>query len=205
MPQLIDKYFGQNKINLFLQGVLEFDKKNLTKMAEEYIYSVKLISKNSKRFTDKLPKNFLNIGLIKLILPKSKIIHCYREPKDNIFSLFKNHFPGNKINFASDLKETVEYYNLYQELMKFWNRLIPNFILNLKYENLVKNTENEVKRLLNFCELPWENNCLEFYKNKRPIKTASDTQVRNKIYNTSINKWKKYEKLLEKYYEKLNV
>ena len=89
--------------------------------------------------------------------------------------------------------------------MKFWNNLIPNFILNIKYEDLIKNTEKEVKKLLNFCELPWESNCLEFYKNKRPIKTASDTQARNKIYDTSINKWKKYEMFLEKYYKKLNV
>ena len=111
-----------------------------------------------------------------MILPKSKIIHCYRDPKDNIFSLFKNHFPGYKINFASDLSEIVEYYNLYNDLMKFWNNLIPNFILNIKYEDLIKNTEKEVKKLLNFCELTWESNCLEFYKNKRPIKTASDTR-----------------------------
>ena len=204
-PLLIEKYFGENKLNSFLQGILDFDKKNLTKMAEEYIYSIKSISNNSNKITDKLPKNFLNVGLIKLILPKSKIIHCYRDPKDNIFSLFKNHFPGNKINFASDLNEIVEYYNLYNDLMKFWNNLIPNFILNIKYEDLIKNTDNEVKKLLNFCELPWESNCLEFYKNKRPIKTASDTQVRNKIYNTSVNKWKKYEMFLEKYYKKLNV
>ena len=89
--------------------------------------------------------------------------------------------------------------------MKFWNNLIPNFVINIKYEDLINNTEKEVKKLLNFCELPWESNCLEFYKNKRPIKTASDTQVRNKIYDTSINKWKKYEMFLEKYYKKLNV
>ena len=89
--------------------------------------------------------------------------------------------------------------------MNFWNKLIPDFILNLKYEDLIKDTKKEVKKLLNFCELPWDDNCLEFYKNKRPIKTASDTQVRSKIYNTSVNKWKKYEKYLKKYYDKLEV
>ena len=205
IPKLIDKYFGKNKLNSYLQEAFDFHKEDLTKMAEEYILLMKTISKNSIKTTDKLPTNFLNIGLIKLILPKSKIIHCYRNPKDNIFSIFKNHFPGNKIIFASDLNETVEYYNLYNDLMDFWNKLIPNFILNLKYEELIKNTEKEVKKLLYFCDLPWESKCLEFYKNKRPIKTASDTQVRSKIYSTSVNKWKNYERFLEKYYDKLKV
>ena len=203
LPRLIDKYFGLNKLNLYLQGIFEFEKKNLTKVAQEYISIMKSVSKNSGKTTDKLPANFLNIGLIKLILPKSKIIHCYRNPKDNIFSIFKNYFTGGKITFASDLAETVEYYNLYTDLMNFWNNLIPNFILNLKYEDLINDTQKEVKNLLNFCDLSWENNCLEFYKNKRPIKTASDTQVRNKIYNSSVDKWKKYERFLEKYYVKL--
>ena len=205
LPQLIDKYFNQNKLNLFLQEVFDFDKNDLTKMAKEYISMTQSISKNYEKITDKLPKNFLHIGLIKLILPKSKIIHCKRNPKDNIFSIFKNHFPGNKINFASDLIETVEYYNLYHDLMSFWNKLIPNFILNIKYEDLIKNTKSEVKQLLNFCDLSWENDCLEFYKNKRPVRTASDTQIRNKIYTTSVNKWKKYESFLEKYYDKLKI
>ena len=71
------------------------------------------ISNNAERTTDKLPANFLNIGLIKIIFPKSKIVHCYRNAKDNIFSIFKNHFPGNNITFASDINEIVEYYNLY--------------------------------------------------------------------------------------------
>ena len=205
IPKLINKYFNQNNINLFLQGKFNFEKSNLKKMGEEYIMLMNALSKNSKRTTDKLPANFLNIGLIKLILPKSKIIHCYRNPKDNIFSIFKNHFPGNKITFASDLRETVAYYNLYSDLMKFWNNLLPDFVLNIKYENLINNTEHEVRRILNFCDLDWENSCLKFYDTKRPVKSASDTQVRNKIYTSSINLWKKYEKFLNKYYDKLDV
>ena len=88
-----------------------------------------------------------------MILPKSKVVHCYRDPKDNIFSIFKNYFPGGKITFSNDLSETVDYYNLYFDLMKFWNALLPDFVLNIKYENLINNTEHEVRRLLNFCDL----------------------------------------------------
>jgi len=205
IPKLIDKYFNQNNINLSLQGVYTFEKSILKKMGEEYILSMNSISQNSQRATDKLTLNFLNIGLIKLILPKSKIIHCCRNPKDNIFSIYKNHFPGNKITFGSNLSETVGYYNLYFDLMKFWNAALPKFILNIKYEDLINNTEQEVKNLLNFCDLDWEKACLKFYDNKRPIKTASDIQVRNKIYSSSIKIWRKYEKFLDKYYNKLTV
>ena len=204
IPNLISKYFNPEKINLFFQGVFDFDISFLEKMGNEYINLMKSISNNSERTTDKLPANFLNVGLIKLILPKSKIIHCQRNPKDNIFSIFKNHFGGNKITFASDLNDTVEYYNLYYDLMKFWNALLPDFIFNIKYEDLINNTEKEIKELLVFCDLKWEEECLNFYENKRPIRTASDTQVRNKIYNSSINLWKKYEKHLNNYYEKLD-
>ena len=203
IPKLINKYFNQEKVNLFLQGIFDFDVSILKKMGDEYINLMKSVSNNSERFTDKLPANFLNVGLIKLILPKSKIIHCQRNPKDNIFSIFKNYFPGNKITFASNLKETVEYYNLYFDLMKFWNVQLPNFIFNVKYEDLIHDTEEQIKKLLIFCDLKWEENCLNFHENKRAIKTASDTQVRSKIYNSSINFWKNYEKYLNNYYEKL--
>ena len=82
---------------------------------------------------------------------------------------------------------------------------MPDFIFNLKYEDLINNTEKEVDKLLKFCDLDWESNCLKFYDTKRTVKTASDTQVRNKIYSSSINLWKKYEKYLDKYYDRLDV
>ena len=87
--------------------------------------------------------------------------------------------------------------------MKYWNNILPNFIYNIKYENLISNTENEVRNLLKFCNLNWSNNCLNFHDNKRPIRTASDIQARSKIYNSSINSWKKYEKFLKDKFSKL--
>ena len=89
--------------------------------------------------------------------------------------------------------------------MIYWNKILPGFILNIKYEDIINNTENKVHEMLNFCNLKWDNNCLNFYKNKRIIKTASDVQVRSKIYNSSIDIWKKYKKNLDTYLNKLNV
>ena len=203
IPDIVKKFFGSTGINLFLQGVFNFDKNILKKMGENYIYEMNNKSNSAKRSTDKLPYNFLNIGLIHLILPKSKIIHCYRNPKDNIFSIYKNFFPGNKITFSSDLNETVGYYNLYRDLIKFWKNILPNFIYDISYENLINNTESETKMLLKYCNLSWDKNCLSFYNNKRPVKTASDTQVRNKIYKTSIDSWKNYQDHLNKFYDNL--
>ena len=177
----------------------------LEKIGEDYIIKMKKLSGGLNRTTDKLPINFLNVGFIKLILPKSKIIHCYRNAEDNCLSIYKNQFGGGKISFAYDIDEIVSYYNLYLDLIKYWKKTLPNFIYDIKYENLISNTKKEIKNLLINCELSWSNNCLKFYKNDRPIKTASDTQVRNKIYNTSIQSWKNYEKFLSKHFNKLKI
>ena len=83
------------------------------------------------------------------------------------------------------MSEIVEYYNLYNDLMKYWNNLLPDFIYNIKYENLISNTETEIQNLLSNCDLDWSNDCLNFHNNKRPIKTASDVQARSKIYSTA--------------------
>lgn len=190
IPNLANKILKEEKLD-------KIKKEKVEKFGEAYVLEMKKISNNSKRFTDKLPVNFLWLGFIKLILPKSIIIHCQRDSKDNCLSLFKNYFTSGKLNFSYDLNEIVQYYNLYLEMMKYWNNLLSNQIYNIKYENLIHHTKNEVKNLLNFCNLDWEDNCLEFYKNKRTIKTASDIQARNKIYNSSMNSWKNYKKYLE--------
>ena len=101
------------------------------------------------------------------------------------------------------MSEIVDYYNLYNDLMKYWNNLLPNFIFNIKYENLISNTKAEIKNLLSYCDLDWNKDCLNFYNNKRPIKTASDVQARSRIYTSSIDSWKNYEKYLSKYFIKL--
>ena len=207
IPKLLQKNFGSDDLRLFMTNVMGsseiFDKNDFKKIGNEYIAKMKNISNNSERSTDKLPENFLWIGFIKLILPKSKIIHSHRNPKDNCLSLFKNHFPDGKLNYSYDLNEIVEYYNLYKDLMNYWNSLFPDFIFNIKYENLILNTENEIHNLLKFCNLDWNDDCLNFHNNKRAIHTASDIQARNKIYSSSVDSWKNYEKYLKKYFVEL--
>jgi len=183
--------------------IVNCTKENLKMLGEKYINDVKKISNNSKFITDKLPINFMWIGFIKLILPNSKIIHCMRDSRDNCFSIFKNFFPSTNLNFAYDLNEIVEYYNLYLEMMKHWRTVLPGFINDINYEKIVQSPENEIRSLIKKSDLNWEDNCLEFYKSKRIIKTASDIQVRKKLYNTSINFWKNYENDLGSFFKVL--
>ena len=162
IPDLVNKNFGDKNLSLFFEEIVNFDKNNLKKIGDEYIAKIKDISNGSERVTDKLPTNFLYIGFIKLILPKSKIVHCYRNSKDNCLSIFKNLFSSGKIKFAYEMGEIVDYYNLYNDLMKYWDNLLPNFIFDLKYENLISDTKDEIKNLLNYCDLDWSNDCLDF-------------------------------------------
>ena len=136
-------------------------------------------------------------------MPNSKIIHCNRNSKDVCLSIFKNYFVSDKLKYAYNLKELTEFYKLYSNLMKHWEKTLPKFIYNIKYENIIHNPDREIKRLLKACDLGWDVNCLKFYENKRAVKTASDTQVRKKIYKTSLHSWKKYKKFINKFFQKL--
>ena len=107
------------------------------------------------------------------------------------------------MNYTYDLNLIVEYYNQYHDLMNYWNKTLPNFIFNLKYENIIRNTKFEIDKLLKFCDLTWNDKCLNFHDNKRIVRTASDVQARKKIYSSSIDSWKKYEKFLKIKFNKL--
>ena len=150
-----------------------------------------------------MPINFKWICLIKLILPKSTIIHCVRNPKDVCISIFKNYFTNTNLNYAYDLNEIVKFYNLYHNLMNYWKSVLPNFIYDIKYEDLIQKPEKEIRYLLNKSKLKWDKNCLKYYKNKRPIKTASFSQARKKIYKSSINLWSNYKFDLKNAFDKL--
>jgi len=205
ITDLLKENFGRkiNHLKLFLEGITYFDKKKFKDIGEKYVERMLHISNKSEKSTDKMPENFFWIGFIKLILPNSKIIHCYRNSRDNCLSIYKNHFPGGKINYSYELSKTVDYYNLYSDLMSHWNKLLPDFIFNIKYENLISNPNNEIRNLLNFCKLDWNESCLNSHNNKRIVRTASDVQVRNKIYSSSVDSWMNYETYLKKYFSKL--
>ncbi len=147
---------------------------------------------------DKAPLNFKWVGLIKKVLPNSYIINCNRDPMDICWSNYKQNYAGNNLAFSYNLKNLADFYNLYSEYMKFWNNnLDENFLFNIQYESFTENFEEEVKKLLDFCDLEWSKKCVEFYKSKNSVTTASLAQVRQPIYKTSVASWKNYASYLE--------
>ena len=203
LPDILKESFTTSDNKISFSKFKKLNKIELEKIGEKYIKNLKALSPVSKKISDKLPINFKWIGLIKLILPNSKIIHCNRNSKDVCLSIFKNYFVSDKLKYAYNLKELTEFYKLYSNLMKHWEKTLPKFIYNIKYENIIHNPDREFKRLLKACDLGWDANCLKFYENKRAVNTASDTQVRKKIYKTSLHSWKKYKKFINKFFQKL--
>ena len=150
-----------------------------------------------KVFTDKSLMNFHFIGFIFMAFPDAKVIHLKRDARAICWSIFKNNLPQKGIGFGNDLGDLAEFYGLYSKLMEFWHKLFPGKIYDLVYENLTNNQEEETKKLLGYCELDWDQNCLDFNKNKREVKTASVLQVRKKMYKGSSEAWKEYEDYLK--------
>ena len=152
-------------------------------------------------FTDKSLNNFFYLKIIKAIYPSAKIIHCKRNVLSSIVSIFQNNL--TKLAWTHDLKNIFKYFNNYFEIMKNFNQSNPNTIYELKFEKLVNYPEEESKKLMKFCELPWDKSCLEFYKRKDLIsKTASNIQIRKAIYKHSLEKYLPYKKLLDEYGKK---
>ena len=197
-----EKVFGGGElpyIGRIFKNYFELNEKismnDLLKCKEDYIEFTNNIDSSNKVLTDKAPLNFFYIGFILKFLPNSKFINVVRNPIDNCWSLYKNHFP-TKIDFANDLGDLVNYYKNYRDLIEFWKNLFPSQIYDLKYENLVNNTRTEVEKLLKFCSLEWDDKCLNHQKNKRVIKTISYNQARKPIYNSSVKSFKGYEDYL---------
>jgi len=147
--------------------------------------------------------NFKLLPLIKLCFPNAKIIHCYRDPKDNCFSIYKTNFQSSFMPWTYNKKELVQFYHKYEETLIDYNNTLKDEIYNCKYENLVTDSNQQIKKLLNFAGLEYEENCFNFFLNKKAVKTASALQVRNKMYQSSIEKWRKYENLFPDLFKNL--
>lgn len=166
-------------------------------IGDRYLGKLREFYPDARRITDKLPGNFMLIGLIKTLFPQARIIHCERDPLDTCISCFTTLFQMGH-EFTYDLVELGEYYRLYRKLMRHWtNTLAPGSFLTINYEELVTETENCTRQMLDFCGLDWDAHCLEFGRAIRPVKTASLHQVRQPVNTRSIGRWKKYADYLE--------
>lgn len=167
-----------------------------SKIGKGYLERTEKHRSGARYFIDKNPNNFIFIGMLKLAIPNARIINARRHPLDSCLGSFKQLFASGQ-PFSYDMTELGEYYLQYQRLMDHWHRVLPGFVLDVHYEEVVADLDKQVARLLDFCGLPFEESCLRFHETKRAVKTASSEQVRQPIYATSVNLWRNYEQNLE--------
>jgi tetratricopeptide (TPR) repeat protein len=166
-------------------------------LGAEYLAGIAQWSDGESYVVNKLPENFLYLGVIRMMLADAIIIHCRRDPMDTGLSCFKNHFLGSRLDYTCELNELGTYYRHYEALMAHWRDVLPDEIYVSTYETLVASPETKIPGLLDFCGLPFEETCMSFHKTKRMVATASMAQVRQPIHQRSVQKWRYYEQELQ--------
>ena len=186
---------NSNNQNNYPEVLKELDDSKLSNLGKVYISETAWARDTAPFFIDKMPNNFIHIGLIKTILPNAKIIDTRRDPMDTCFSCFKQFFARGQL-FTYSLEDLGNYYTDYIRAMNHWHNVYGKDIYTVHYDNVINETEETIRELIDYCELPFEKECLEFYNSSRPVKTPSAEQVRQPIYKSGLNYWKNYEKHL---------
>jgi hypothetical protein len=194
LPQIArDLAIGQERQEEFAATVGKLDASELRALGERYIAETRPMRKtDAPYFIDKMPNNCFYAGLIHLILPNARIIDARRHPLGCCFSCFKQHFARGQ-NFTYSLEDLGHYYRDYVQFMAHIERVLPGRVLRVNYEDVVADTEAQVRRVLAYCNLPFEEQCLRFYENERAVRTPSSEQVRQPIFREGVDHWRHYE------------
>ena len=185
IQEITNKIIDEEKIDVSL----------LDHYKNEYLNLVSELDNSLSVFTDKELLNFYNVGLILTLFPSAKIINCTRNPVDNCWSIYKNFFPI-KTEFVNDFKDIAKFYRLYLNTMKFWQKEFPKNIFNLNYETLIENPKDQIEKILNFCDLEWDENVMSHHKNSRIIRTLSFDQANKPISKKVSNTIKNYKSMI---------
>ena len=203
------KVYGAGELDIFgkliLSGVKQFsddgnktfNKQAIQSIRKQYLDSLYSLNVTENFITDKMPLNFRFIGFILSAFPEAKIVHLNRDARATCWSIYKHYFKSNGNGYAHNHNDLASFFALYKDLMNFWEVMYPNKIYDVCYEDLTTNQEEETRKLLGYCELEWDKNCLNFHDNKRAVKTTSALQVRQKMYQGSSEAWKQYESYLK--------
>jgi tetratricopeptide (TPR) repeat protein len=196
---MLSSSLGQQRADglRYPQVMSELNEGQLESLGKAYIYHSSVHRKlDLPCFIDKMPSNFAHVGLIHMMLPNAKIIDARRHPMGTCVANYRQLYAQGK-NQTYDLTEFAEYYLDYHRIMDHWQKVLPGRVLQVDYENVVADLEGQVRRMLDFCELPWQDACLGFHRNTRPVNTASAEQVREPIYTDAVDFWKHYTSQLE--------
>ena len=185
MQEIANKIIDEEKIDTHL----------MNNYRNQYLQLIEELDNSCPIFTDKELLNFINIGLILKLFPNAKIINCTRDPVDNCWSIYKNFFPI-KTKFVNDFKDIAQFYRLYLNTMKFWQKEFPKNIFNLNYETLIENPKDQIEKILNFCDLEWDENVMSHHKSSRIIRTLSFDQANKPISKKVSNTIKNYKSMI---------
>jgi tetratricopeptide (TPR) repeat protein len=179
----------------FPEGCRLLNKSHCEQLSAHYLKNLQSLAPSSNYIIDKMPANYQSIGLIKMLMPHAKIVHITRDPIDVSWSIFRNHFESLEPYFCS-LSEIAQYHQCYQTVMQHWQEIIPTFIHTIAYEDLILDPKKEIENILTFCQLGFEENCLNVSSGKRYISTLSDIQLRAGIQKNRASSWLPYKEFL---------
>lgn len=185
-----------NPATLYPEILTQLSPQKLKQLGEGYLKSTKIQRSDTPFFIDKMPNNFLHIGLIHLILPRAKIIDARRHPMAGCFAGYKQLFAKGQ-TFTYRLTDIGHYYRNYVKVMDHWDDVLPGRVLRVQYEDMVADSDTQIRRVLEYCELPFEEQCLRFYETDRAIRTPSAEQVRQPIFQQGLEQWRHYETHLD--------
>jgi tetratricopeptide (TPR) repeat protein len=193
LDRIVGQVLGPDALGRYPLSVSELEAQTLLRIGQVYLSNLSSLSFGKTRATDKLPGNFFNVGLIRLIFPNARIVHVTRNAVDTCVSCFSKLFAQGH-EFSYELGELGRYYVYYRALMDHWRSILPpGAMLELSYEELVGNLEGQARRLIEYCGLGWDDRCLDFHTTKRDISTASAMQVRQPIYRSALSRWQRFE------------
>lgn len=188
----VGKQFPPGMKGGFPSGIADLPDKAFAEAGQAYLDLLHARYPGFRHVTDKMPGNFLLVGFIHLMLPKAKIIHCARDAAATCLSIYKVHFRGDSHRYGYDLGELADFHNLYTDIMAHWRTVLPDVVHDVRYEDFVADQEGQTRALIAYLGLPWDDAVLSFHETDRPVRTASAAQVRQPMYQGSVDLWKRY-------------
>jgi tetratricopeptide (TPR) repeat protein len=179
----------------FLEGLRRLDRETAGRLASRHLERLRALSSAALRIVDKMPENYLYLGLLACLFPRAKLIHCRRDLRDVAVSCWITRF--EEVRWANDQQHIASRFHEYQRMMEHWRKVLPVPLLEVDYEETVADLEGVARKLVAWCGLAWEPSCLEFHLAKRPVRTVSAAQVRQPVFRTSVGRWKHYEQALD--------
>ena len=185
----------------FIESFRRLDGETARRLASRHLEGLRALDRAALRIVDKMPENYFFLGLLAALFPRAKFIYCRRDLRDTAVSCWMTQF--QKVRWANDQEHIASRFHQHQRIMEHWRKALPTPLFEVDYEEIVADLDGAARRLVAWCGLAWEPACLEFQRAKRPVRTASAVQVRRPLFQTSVGRWKRYERALAPLFARL--